>query len=52
MDKPMRRGMLLDLVLRNKEELIEDMKDGGSLGCNDCEMVEFRILCGGRGQEV
>ncbi|GAB0203192.1 mitochondrial enolase superfamily member 1 [Grus japonensis] len=38
--------MLLDLVLTNKEGLVEDLKVGGSLGCSDHEMVEFRILHG------
>ncbi|GAB0190586.1 mitochondrial enolase superfamily member 1 [Grus japonensis] len=42
----MRKGVLLDLVLTNKEGLVEDLKVGGSLGCSDHEMVEFRILCG------
>ncbi|GAB0203230.1 hypothetical protein GRJ2_002788600 [Grus japonensis] len=41
-EEPTRRGMLLDLVLTNKEGLVEDLKVGGS----DHEMVEFRILCG------
>jgi len=39
--------MLLDLVLTNKEGQVEDVKAGGSLGCSDHEMVEFRILRGG-----
>jgi len=47
MEEPMRRGMLLNLVLTNKEGLVEDVKVGGSLGCSDDEMVEFRILPGG-----
>ena len=46
-EKPKRRGVLLDLVLMNKEGLVEDMKIGGSLSCSDCEIVEFRILHGG-----
>ncbi|GAB0209507.1 mitochondrial enolase superfamily member 1 [Grus japonensis] len=45
-EEPTRRGMLLDLVLTNKEGLVEDLKVGGSLGCSDHEMVEFRILRG------
>ncbi|GAB0209598.1 mitochondrial enolase superfamily member 1 [Grus japonensis] len=45
-EDPTRRGMLLDLVLPNKEGLVGDVKVGGSLGCNDHEMVEFRILHG------
>ncbi|GAB0175916.1 mitochondrial enolase superfamily member 1 [Grus japonensis] len=45
-EEPTRRGVLLDLVLTSREELVEDMKAGGSLVCSDHEMVEFRILCG------
>jgi len=41
-----RRGVLLDLVLINKEGLVEAVKVEGSLGCSDHEMVEFRISCG------
>jgi len=40
-------GTLLDLVLTNKEGLVEDVKVGGRLGCSDHEAVEFRILCVG-----
>jgi len=43
----MKRAVLLDLVLANKEGMVEDVKVGGSLGCSDCEMVNFRILRGG-----
>jgi len=39
--------VLLDLVLTNTEGLVEDVKVGGSLGCSEHEMVEFRILSGG-----
>jgi len=42
-----RRGALLDLVLKNKEELVENVKVGGRLGCSDHEIMEFRILGGG-----
>jgi len=45
--EPTRRGALLDLVLTDKEGLVEDVKAGGRLGCSDREVVEFRILCGG-----
>jgi len=41
------KGALLDLVLTNKEGLVEDVKVGGRLGCSDHEMVEFRIMHGG-----
>jgi len=41
------RGVLLDLVLTNKDGLVEDVKIAGSLGCSGHEMVEFRILHGG-----
>jgi len=46
-EEPTRRDMLLDLVLSNKEGLVEDVKAGGSLSCSDHEMVNFRILCRG-----
>jgi len=46
-EEPTRKGALLDLVLTNKEGLVEDVKVGGRLGCSDHEMVEFRILRGG-----
>ncbi|RMC19589.1 hypothetical protein DUI87_03148 [Hirundo rustica rustica] len=39
-EKPMRRGVLLDLVLTNQEGLVEDVKVGGSLGCSDHEMAK------------
>ncbi|GAB0190175.1 mitochondrial enolase superfamily member 1 [Grus japonensis] len=45
-DDPTRREVLLDLVLMNKEGPVGDMNAGGSLGCSDHEMVEFRILHG------
>jgi len=34
-EEPTRRGMLLDLVLTNKEGLVEDVMSGGRLGCSD-----------------
>ena len=43
-EEPTRKGTLLDLVLTNKEGLMEDVKVGGRLGCSDHEMVEFIIL--------
>ncbi|PKU37050.1 glycerol kinase [Limosa lapponica baueri] len=43
-EEPTRRGVLLDLVLTNKEGLVEDIKVGGSLGCSDHEKIEFRIV--------
>jgi len=46
-EEPTRRGTLLDLVLMNKQELVEDVEAGGRLGCSDHEIVEFRILYGG-----
>jgi len=45
-EEPTRKGALLDLVLTNKEGLVEDVKVGGRLSCSDHEMVEFRILRG------
>jgi len=44
-EEPTRRGVLLDLALTNKG-LVEDVKVGGSLGCSDHEMVEFKMLRG------
>jgi len=46
-EEPTRKDALLDLVLTNKEGLVEDVKVGGRLGCSEHEMVEFRILHGG-----
>ncbi|PKU35647.1 glycerol kinase [Limosa lapponica baueri] len=43
-EEPTRRGVLLDLVLTNKEGLVEDIKVGGSLGCSDHDKTEFRIV--------
>jgi len=43
-EEPTSKSALLDLVLTNKEGLVEDVKAGGRLGCSDHEMVEFRIL--------
>ena len=45
--EPTRRGTLLDLVLMNKERLVEDVQAGGSLGCSDHEIMNFSILHGG-----
>ncbi|GAB0185305.1 hypothetical protein GRJ2_000995800 [Grus japonensis] len=42
-EEPTRRGAMLDLVLTNKEGLVGNVKLKGSLGCSDCEMVEFKI---------
>jgi len=46
-EEPTRKGALLDLVLTNKERLVDDVKVGGRLGCSDHEIVKFRILRGG-----
>jgi len=45
-EEPVTIGVLLDLVLTNRDGLVEDVQAGGSLGCSDHEMVEFRILHG------
>ena len=42
----MRQDLLLDLILTNKEGLVEDVRAAGSLGSSDHEMVDFRILRG------
>ncbi|KAK4816406.1 hypothetical protein QYF61_016723 [Mycteria americana] len=43
-EEPMRGGALLDLILTNKDERAEDVKAGGNLGCDDPEMMDFRML--------
>jgi len=43
-EEPTRRGAMLDLLLTHKEELVENVKLKGSLGCSVHEMVEFKIL--------
>ncbi|GAB0190944.1 hypothetical protein GRJ2_001559700 [Grus japonensis] len=43
-EEPTRRDAMLDLVLTNKEGLVENVKLKGSLGCSDHKMVEFKIL--------
>ncbi|XP_048787424.1 uncharacterized protein LOC125686903 [Lagopus muta] len=45
-EESMRRGVLLDLILTNREGLVREVKVRGSLGCSDHEMVEFKILSG------
>ena len=47
-EEPTRRDASLNLVLMNKEGLVEHVKVGDRLGCSDHEMVEFAILRGGR----
>ncbi|PKU35565.1 rna-directed dna polymerase from mobile element jockey-like [Limosa lapponica baueri] len=42
-EEPMRREALLDLLLTNKEGLVEGIKVGGKLGCSDHGKIEFRI---------
>lgn len=49
MEKPMRRGALLDLIQTNKEGFVRDLKPGSSLGCTAHEMMESRIARAGRG---
>lgn len=43
-EKPTRRGGVLDLVLIKKEGLMWNVKPKDSLGCRDHEMVVFEIL--------
>ena len=42
----MRRDVFLDIIQGNKEGLIGNVKAGGSLGCSDHNIVEFRTLHG------
>ena len=46
-EEPMRRCVLMDLVLTNKEGLAGGVKAGGRLGCSDHKITEFMILHGG-----
>lgn len=46
-DDPTRNGVLLDLILINREDLVGDVNDGHSLGCSDHETVEFSLGKGG-----
>ena len=39
-----RCDVLLDLLLINKEDLVEDVTNNGSLDCGDHEMVEIKML--------
>lgn len=41
-EEPMRQGGLLDVFLTNRHGFVRDVKVGGSLGCRDHEMVEFK----------
>lgn len=45
---PIRRGALLDLILRNQEGLVGDVKVESSLCCSVHEMVKSRMLKAGR----
>jgi len=42
--RPTRKGVLLHLILTNKQELVRDVKVRGSLHCSNHKMAEFRIL--------
>lgn len=46
-NQPMRRYVLMDLVLTNKEGLAGGVKAGGRPGCSDQKITEVRILHGG-----
>ncbi|PKU41434.1 adaptin ear-binding coat-associated protein 1 [Limosa lapponica baueri] len=43
-EEPTRREALMDVVLANKEGLVEDSKVEGNLGCSDRGKIEFRIV--------
>jgi len=46
-DTPTQEDAILDLVFTNPNELISDIKTGGSLGCSDHALVEFTVLSSG-----
>lgn len=41
LDEPTRREGLWELVLTSADELIREVKIGGSLGCSDHSLMEF-----------
>lgn len=41
----MAKYVLFHFFLTNKEGLVRDVNVGGSLGCSDHSMMEFKILC-------
>lgn len=43
-EESMSRGVMLDLVLTNQEELVGNVKLKGNLDCSDHETVGFEIL--------
>jgi len=43
-DSLTRRDALLDLMVTNANELIRDVKTGGSLGCSDHALMKFTLL--------
>ena len=45
-EEPIRQGVLLDPAPSNRNGLVRDVKVRGSLGCSDCEMVEFKNMSG------
>ncbi|XP_050791465.1 uncharacterized protein LOC127040991 [Gopherus flavomarginatus] len=47
-EKATRGETVLDLILTNREELVENLKVEGSLGESDHEIIEFAILRKGR----
>lgn len=51
-EEPMRRGVMLDFLLTNKEGLVESVKPKGSLGCSDYEPLKFQTLRAVRGADT
>ncbi|KAK4831258.1 hypothetical protein QYF61_016728 [Mycteria americana] len=43
-NNPTSGGALLDMLLTNTDELIREVKIGGSLGCSDHALVKFTVL--------
>jgi len=44
LDRPARGEALLDLLLTSAEEIIKEVKNGGTLSCSDYALIEFMIL--------
>lgn len=51
-EKKTRGSAILDLILTNKEEMVEEVRVAGTLGCSDHAIIEFYITKGGRPEKT
>lgn len=47
MEEPLRKGVLLNFILKGREDFLIDVKAGERHGCSECEIVEFSAFYGG-----